>query len=146
MHSWQGLALQLTNWASGQDQLIRKLADYEILQRASDFNRFWHGLIKRQKGCLIWNVDEILVRKPQGKKPFGWWSHRWEDNIRVDLRGIRYEGLYWQKITFSCGLCEDGNESLSSTRTENFFTSCISFQGRHWNYLWNSNTVLLCHI
>jgi hypothetical protein len=30
----------------------------------------------------------ILVGKPEGKRPFGRHRRRWEDNIRMDLRGI----------------------------------------------------------
>jgi hypothetical protein len=34
-----------------------------------------------------------LVRKPKGKKPRGRPGHRWEDNIRMDLRKIGGEGV-----------------------------------------------------
>jgi hypothetical protein len=30
----------------------------------------------------------ILVAKPEGKRPLGRPRHRWEDNIRMDLREI----------------------------------------------------------
>jgi hypothetical protein len=32
------------------------------------------------------NAYNILVGKPKGKRPFGRPKHRWEDNIRIDLR------------------------------------------------------------
>jgi hypothetical protein len=35
----------------------------------------------------------ILVGKPEGKRPFGRPSRRWEDNIRMDLREIGWEGV-----------------------------------------------------
>jgi hypothetical protein len=32
------------------------------------------------------NVYKILIGKPEGKRPLGRPRHRWEDNIRLDLR------------------------------------------------------------
>jgi hypothetical protein len=32
------------------------------------------------------NVYNILVRKPEGKRPLGRPRHKWEDNIRIGLR------------------------------------------------------------
>jgi hypothetical protein len=34
------------------------------------------------------NAYNNLVGKPEGKRPFGRRSSRWEDNIRMDLREI----------------------------------------------------------
>jgi hypothetical protein len=34
------------------------------------------------------SADNILVRKPYGRIPFGRPRRRWEDNIRMDLREI----------------------------------------------------------
>jgi hypothetical protein len=39
-----------------------------------------------------------LVVKPEGKRPHGRSSHRWEDNIRMDLREIRWEGVDWMNV------------------------------------------------
>jgi hypothetical protein len=36
------------------------------------------------------NIYNILVAKPEGKRPLGRPKHRWEDNIRMDLREIRW--------------------------------------------------------
>jgi hypothetical protein len=38
---------------------------------------------------------KILVRKPQGKRPFRRSKYRWGDYIRMDLREIRWEGVNW---------------------------------------------------
>jgi hypothetical protein len=35
------------------------------------------------------------VGKPEGKRPLGRPRHRWEDNIRMDLRGIGWGGMDW---------------------------------------------------
>jgi hypothetical protein len=39
------------------------------------------------------NEYKVLVRKSQGKKPFGRPRHRW-DNTTTDLREIEREGMY----------------------------------------------------
>jgi hypothetical protein len=40
-----------------------------------------------------------LVRKPDGKRPLGRPRHRWEDNIRIDLREIGWECVDWMHLT-----------------------------------------------
>jgi hypothetical protein len=41
------------------------------------------------------NVYKILVRKREGTRPLGRPRHRWEDDIRMDLREIGWEGVDW---------------------------------------------------
>jgi hypothetical protein len=41
------------------------------------------------------NAYRILVGKPEGKRPLGRPRRRWEDNIRMDLREIRWGGMDW---------------------------------------------------
>jgi hypothetical protein len=41
------------------------------------------------------NAYRILVGKPEGKRPLGRPRHRWEDNIRMDLREIEEGGMGW---------------------------------------------------
>jgi hypothetical protein len=36
-----------------------------------------------------------LVGKPSGKRPFGKYRKRWEDNIMMDLRELGYEEERW---------------------------------------------------
>ena len=33
-------------------------------------------------------VHMVLVRKPEGKRPFGRPRRRWEDNIKMDLQEV----------------------------------------------------------
>jgi hypothetical protein len=40
-------------------------------------------------------VSRILVGKPEGKRPLGRPRHRWENNIRMDLREIGWGGMDW---------------------------------------------------
>jgi hypothetical protein len=41
------------------------------------------------------NAYNILVRKPEGKIPLGRPRHRWEDNIRMDITDVGWEGVNW---------------------------------------------------
>jgi len=41
--------------------------------------------------CSMHGIDvyTTLVRKPEGKRPFGRFRRRWEENIEIYLREIR---------------------------------------------------------
>jgi hypothetical protein len=41
------------------------------------------------------NAYKILVGKPTGKRPLGRHRHRWEDNIKMDLREIMLQDVDW---------------------------------------------------
>jgi hypothetical protein len=41
------------------------------------------------------NAYRILVGKPEGKRPLGRPRCRWVDNIKMDLRKIGWDGMYW---------------------------------------------------
>jgi len=41
------------------------------------------------------NAHKILVVKPKGKGPLGRPRHRWEANIRKDIRNIYWESKDW---------------------------------------------------
>jgi hypothetical protein len=61
--------------------------------------RKWEGHVARlgeRRG-----VYRILVGKPEGRRPFGKPSHRWEDNIKLDLQEVgwgAWTGLIWHRI------------------------------------------------
>ena len=40
----------------------------------------------------------VLVRKPEGKRPFGRPRHRWEDDIQMDLQEVRCGGMDWIEL------------------------------------------------
>jgi hypothetical protein len=44
------------------------------------------------------NAYRLLVGKPEGEKPLGRPRHRWVDNIKMDLRGIRWDGMDWIEL------------------------------------------------
>jgi hypothetical protein len=41
------------------------------------------------------NVYRVVMGKPEGKRPIGRPRHRWEDGVRMDLRGIGLGGVDW---------------------------------------------------
>jgi hypothetical protein len=41
------------------------------------------------------NAYRILVGKPEGNRPLGRPRHRWENNIKMDLREIGWDGVDW---------------------------------------------------
>jgi len=38
------------------------------------------------------NAHKILIGKPEGTRPYRKWRHRWEDNVRMNLRETGWEG------------------------------------------------------
>jgi hypothetical protein len=50
----------------------------------------WAGHVPRIAGKKL---NKILVGKPEGKRPLERPQRRWEDNIRMDLREIGWEGV-----------------------------------------------------
>ena len=43
-------------------------------------------------------VYRVLVGKPGGKRPLGRPSHRWGDNIKMDLQEVRFGGMDWIEL------------------------------------------------
>jgi hypothetical protein len=41
----------------------------------------------------------VLVGRPEGKRPLGRLRHRWEDNIKMNLRELRMDGANWIRLT-----------------------------------------------
>jgi len=44
------------------------------------------------------NAYKIFVGKPEGKRPLGRPRHRWENNIKTDLRVIGINGANWVQL------------------------------------------------
>jgi hypothetical protein len=43
-------------------------------------------------------VYRVLVGRPEGKRPLGSPRHRWEDNIKMDLREIGIDVVNWIRL------------------------------------------------
>jgi hypothetical protein len=58
--------------------------------------RRWAGHVARMgEGRGFYRV---LVGRPEGKRPLGRPRRRWEDNIKLDLRGIGINGANWIRL------------------------------------------------
>jgi hypothetical protein len=44
------------------------------------------------------NAYRTLVGKPEGKRPLGRPRRRWVDNIKMELREIRWDGVDWIEL------------------------------------------------
>jgi len=44
------------------------------------------------------NACKTVVGKPEGKSPLGRHRCRWEDNVRMGLREIGWEGMDWMHL------------------------------------------------
>jgi hypothetical protein len=44
------------------------------------------------------NAYRILVKKQEGKRLQGRPRYRWVDNIKLDLRGIEWDGMDWNDL------------------------------------------------
>jgi hypothetical protein len=43
-------------------------------------------------------IYRVLVGKPEGRIPLGRPRHRWEDNIKMDLKEVGCEGMDWIEL------------------------------------------------
>jgi hypothetical protein len=77
----------------------------------------WY-LVKYRNNFTFYN---ILVGKPEGKRPLGKPSRRWED-IRMDLREIVWKSMIWLHLTQDpvAGSCEHGNKPSGSIKGGEF--------------------------
>jgi hypothetical protein len=44
------------------------------------------------------DVYRVLIGKPESKRPLGIPRHRWEDNIKLDLRERGIDGVNWIRL------------------------------------------------
>jgi len=43
-------------------------------------------------------IHRVLVGKYEGKRPLGRPRHRWEDNIKMDLKEVGCGGVEWNEV------------------------------------------------
>jgi hypothetical protein len=64
-----------------------------IIRRIKSRRMKWVGHVARMGAKRY--AYRILVRRPNGKRPLGRPRRRWVDNIKMDLREIGWDGVYW---------------------------------------------------
>ncbi|KAJ4450036.1 hypothetical protein ANN_01443 [Periplaneta americana] len=88
-------------------QHARKVSTDSQLKMAAPFKRFgeaninkidfqrlrWAGHVARMGESR--NAYRVLVGRPEGKRTLGRPRRRWEDNIKMDLREVGYDGRDW---------------------------------------------------
>ena len=77
----------------------------------------WAGHVTRMEE--VKSAFKILIGKPTGKRPVGRSSHRWEDNIRMDIEEIGVSMRNWLiqlSIESLESSCECGIEPLGFIR------------------------------
>jgi len=69
----------------------------------------------RHEACMgeMRNAYKILTRKPVGNRPRRKHRHRWDDNVKIYLTEIGWEGADWMKSGSGqgpvAGSCEHSN-------------------------------------
>jgi len=44
------------------------------------------------------NAYNVLVGRPEGRRPLGKSRHRWEDNIKMELKEVGLGGMDWNDL------------------------------------------------
>ncbi|KAJ4446810.1 hypothetical protein ANN_13508 [Periplaneta americana] len=65
----------------------------DIIRNIKSRRLRWAGHVARMGESR--NAYRVLVGRPEGKRPLGRPRRRWEDNIKVDLREVGYDGRDW---------------------------------------------------
>jgi hypothetical protein len=75
------------------DELHSLYSSPNIVRVIKSVRMWWAGHVARMgEGRSAYRV---LVGRPEGKRPLGRPSRRWEDNIKMDLREIGIDGANW---------------------------------------------------
>jgi hypothetical protein len=72
------------------EELHNLYSSPDIIRQVKSRRMGWAGHVARMGEER--KVYKVLVRKPEGKRQLGSPSRRWEDGIRMDLRGIGLGG------------------------------------------------------
>ncbi|KAJ4450480.1 hypothetical protein ANN_01905 [Periplaneta americana] len=65
----------------------------DIIRHIKSRRLRWAGHVARMGESR--NTYRVLVGRPEGKRPLGRPRRRWEDNIKMDLREVGYDGRDW---------------------------------------------------
>jgi hypothetical protein len=75
------------------EELHNLYSSPNIIKMAKSRRMRWTGHISRMGAKR--NAYRLLVGNPEGKRPLGKPRHRWEDNIRADLKEMGWGGVDW---------------------------------------------------
>ncbi|KAJ4450479.1 hypothetical protein ANN_01904 [Periplaneta americana] len=75
------------------------------------------------------NAYSVFVGRPEGKRPLGRPRHRWEDNIKMDLREVEYDDREW------INLAQDRDQCRAYVRAGSLKVSGHAISG-HFPVTW----------
>jgi hypothetical protein len=79
------------------DELHSLYSSPNIVRAIKSRKMRWAGhVVRMEEGRGVYRV---LVGRPEGKRPHGIPRHRWEDNIKLDLREIGIDEANWIRLT-----------------------------------------------
>ena len=117
---WAKMEAVTGNWRKLHDGKLHDLygSPNDISMIKSKRTR-WAGHLARRVEKGISYV--VLAAKPEEKRRLERPRHRWE-NIKMNLRDVRLEGLNWVQLAQTAGRSEDCNELWPSINYVSLFT------------------------
>ena len=89
-------------WRKLHNEELRDLYSLPNIVRVVKSRRMkWAGHVARMGKWR--GVHRVLVGKPEGKRPLGRPRHRWEDNIKMDLREVEGVETGWRWLRIGTG-------------------------------------------
>jgi hypothetical protein len=79
------------------DELHNLYSSPNIVRVIKSRRLMWAGHVVRMGEGR--GVYRVLVGRPECKRPLGRRRHRWEDNIKMDLREIGIDGANWIRLS-----------------------------------------------
>jgi hypothetical protein len=78
------------------DELHSLYSSHNIVRVIKARSMRWAGHVARMEEGR--GVYRVLVGRPEGRRPLGRPRRRWEDNIKMDLSEIGFDGANWIRL------------------------------------------------
>jgi hypothetical protein len=124
-----------------------------ILPRFSD-KGYWDGRTCNTHGEMR-NTHRILVGISEEKRSLGRYMHKWENNIKINLKIVGYDDVDWIKLVRYSGQLQSLLKAVISLQVplnvENLFTTWAIVCLKRWSISWRQfmivciqHTFLIC--
>jgi hypothetical protein len=83
-------------WRKLHNEELNDLYSSPTIVQVKSRRMRWVGHV----ACMVERrgVCRVLVGKPEGERPLGRPRHRWEDNIKVDIKEVGCGGMDWIEL------------------------------------------------